>query len=197
MLKAMAYLGVDCSTPYLALALYRDGLLASSCETVGRDHAARLPAALSDLLKEAELTPAHLEGVGVGVGPGSYTGLRVGVAAAKGIARGLGVPVRGESTLAAMAAGVLGAYEPRGVVALDARRDNVYAGVFGWQAGRLVQEGELKKLERTAAQNLAQNSDFPYFEGVPPAASYLARCAEQYAGRGAEAGTSTVSPIYL
>ena len=197
----MAYLGLDCATPYLALALYENGLLASSCELVGREHAARLPTSLSALLKEAELTPAHLEGVGVGVGPGSYTGLRVGVAAAKGIARGLGVPVRGESTLAAVAAGVLGAYEPRGVVALDARRGNVYAGIFSWQAGKLVQEGELKKLERTAAQNLAQSLDVPYFEGVPPAAGYLARCAEQYAGRGAEqgdaAGTNTVLPIYL
>ena len=193
----MAYLGVDCSTPYLALALYGDGLLASSCETVGRDHAARLPTSLSALLQEAELTPAHLQGIGVGVGPGSYTGLRVGVAAAKGIAQSLGVPVRGESTLAAIAAGVLSAHEPRGVVALDARRDNVYAGVFGWQAGKLVQEGELKKLERTAAQNLAQNSGLPYFEGVPPAAAYLAQCAEQGANQGTEAGANTVSPIYL
>ena len=199
----MAYLGVDCSTPYLALALYNGnlhdgGLLASSCELVGRDHAARLPASLSELLKEAELTPAHLRGVGVGVGPGSYTGLRVGVAAAKGIARGLGVPLHGESTLAAMAAGVLGAHEPRGVVALDARRDNVYAGVFSWQAGRLIQEGELKKLERQVAQNLG----LPYFEGVPPVAAYLAQRAEQYvekqgAEEPAEKGVTTVSPIYL
>ena len=200
----MAYLGLDCSTPYLALALYGDGLLASSCELVGRDHAARLPAALRALLAEAELTPAHLGGVGVGVGPGSYTGLRVGVAAAKGIAQGLGIPLHGESTLAAMAAGVL-TEQTRVVVALDARRGNVYAGFFSWQAGRLVQEGKLTKLERTAAQNLAQSLGAPYFEGVPPAAGYLAQragqrakqYAEQYAKRGAETGTNTVSPIYL
>ena len=196
----MAYLGLDCSTPYLALALYENGLLASSCETVGRDHAARLPTSLSALLKEAELTPAHLGGVGVGVGPGSYTGLRVGVAAAKGIAQGLGIPLHGESTLAAMAAGVL-TEQTRVVVALDARRGNVYAGFFSWQAGRLVQEGKLTKLERTAAQNLAQSLDVPYFEGVPPAAGYLAQRAgqraKQYAKRGAETGTNTVSPIYL
>ena len=204
----MAYLGLDCSTPYLALALYGDGLLASSCELVGRDHAARLPTSLSALLKEAELTPAHLGGVGVGVGPGSYTGLRVGVAAAKGIAQGLGIPLHGESTLAAMAAEVL-TEQTRVVVALDARRGNVYAGVFNLRAGSSVQEpvqeGELTKLERTAAQNLAQSLDVPYFEGVPPAAGYLAQragqrakqYAEQYAKRGAETGTNTVSPIYL
>ena len=187
MLERMAYLGIDCSTPYLALALYEggSGLLASSCETVGRDHAARLPAALSTLFQKAELTPAHLQGVGVGVGPGSYTGLRVGVAAAKGIAQGLGIPLRGVSTLEAVAAGVLSDQEPRGVVALDARRGNVYAGVFHLHASNLTQIGELFKVERTAAQQRG----LPYFEGVPPDAGYLAQCAEK--------GANTVSPLYL
>ena len=181
----MAYLGVDCSSPYLALALYRGGVLASQSETVGRDHARRLPAALSALFAEAGLTPRDLRGVGVGVGPGSYTGLRVGVAAAKGIAQGLGVPLRGESTLAAMAAGVLSEAEPCGVVALDARRGNVYAGVFRWHPDELEREGELMKLGRDEAQALG----FPYFEGAVPDASYLARRAEKSA--------KDVLPIYL
>ncbi len=180
-----AYLGLDCSSPYLALALYRSGVLASLSETVGRDHARRLPAALSALFAEAGLTPQNLGGVGVGVGPGSYTGLRVGVAAARGIAQGLGVPLRGESTLAAMAAGVLSEAEPRGIVALDARRGNVYAGVFFWRPDEVAQEGDLLKLERSVAQALG----FPYFEGVPPDAGYLARRAET--------GAKDVQPIYL
>lgn len=183
--KADTFLGVDCSSPQLALALYRGGVLASISEDVGRDHARRLPDALTALFARAGLTPTDLHGVGVGVGPGSYTGLRVGVAAAQGIARALGTVLHGESTLAAMAAGVLGESTPRGVVALDARRGNVYAGVFRLQAGELVQEGELKKLERISAQRLG----LPYFEGVAPDAGYLARCAQK--------GANAVSPLYL
>ena len=181
----MAYLGVDCSSPYLALALYRGGVLACTAEAVGRDHARRLPAALAALFAEAGLTPRNLQGVGVGVGPGSYTGLRVGLAAARGIAQALAVPLRGESTLAAVAAGVLSEHEPRAVVALDARRGNVYAGVFYWHPDELVQAGKLRKLERNEAQGLG----LPYFEDAPPDASYLARRAA--------AGANTVLPCYL
>lgn len=193
----MAYLGVDCSSPHLALALYRGRTLSSSSENVGRDHARRLPEALNALFAQAGLSPGDLCGVGVGVGPGSYTGLRVGVAAAKGIARSLDIPLRGESTLAAMAAGVLTVHEPYAVVALDARRGNVYAGVFQLQAGEIVQQGEVKKLERTAAQALGLPMGslpvsllrLPYFEAVPPDASFLARRAE--------GGTNTFAPLYL
>ena len=184
-----AYLGLDCSSPHLALALYQGGLLAASSEAVGRDHAIRLPAALNALFTQAGLAPKDLRGVGVGVGPGSYTGLRIGVAAAKGIAQSLGVPLRGESTLAAMAASVLSDHELRGVIALDARRGNVYAGVFQWRRGEPVLEGEVAKLERTAAQALGFPLRLPYFENVPPDASYLAARAQR--------GANTVLPLYL
>lgn len=181
----MAYLGVDCSSPYLALALYDSGVKASLCEDVGRDHAKRITGALDTLFEQAELTPADLTGVTVGVGPGSYTGLRVGVATAQGIARGLKLPLRGESTLLAMAAGVLSEAEPHAIVALDARRGNVYAGVFRWHEGEPRLEGELFKGAR--AELVAR--DLPYFETRPPDASFLAR-------RG-RLGANAVTPIYL
>ena len=181
----MAYLGVDCSSPYLALALYGGGLLASFCEEVGRDHAKRITGALDTLFEQAGLTPSDLRGVGVGVGPGSYTGLRVGVATAQGLARGLNVPLRGESTLLAVAAGVLSTTEPHAIVALDAQRGNVYAGVFRFEAGEVEPQGKLFKGARAdlTAQSL------PYLENVPPDAGFLAR-------RGA-LGANAVTPIYL
>ena len=181
----MAYLGVDCSSPYLALALYDSGVLASFCEEVGRDHAKRITGALDTLFGQAGLTPKKLRGVCVGVGPGSYTGLRVGVATAQGLARGLNVPLRGESTLLAMAAGVLSDAEPHAIVALDARRGNVYAGVFRFGAGEIEPQRELFKGARAdlTARGL------PYFENVPPDAGFLAR-------RGA-LGANAVTPIYL
>ena len=185
MLGTMAYLGLDCSSPYLALALYDGGLLATVSEYVGRNHAQRLTSALDALFARAGRTPGDLRSVCVGVGPGSYTGLRVGVAAARGIARGLGVPLRGESTLAAIAAGILNEDQPNGIVALDARRGNVYAGVFQWREGELERAGGLFKAPRDtlSAQGL------PYFEDIPPDAGYLAR-------RGA-LGANTVAPLYL
>lgn len=181
----MAYLGVDCSSPYLALALYDGGVKASFCEDVGRDHAKRITGALDTLFEEAGLSPKDLLGVGVGVGPGSYTGLRVGVATAQGIARGLGLPLRGESTLLAAAAGVLSETQPYGIVALDARRGNVYAGVFRLHEGEPRLEGGLFK----GARDELLAGGLPYFENRPPDAGFLAR-------RGA-LGANAAAPIYL
>ena len=87
MLIAMTTLGLDLSSPYLALGLVHNGTETRWCEHVGRDHAARVTTALDELLGRAGVSRKALTGVTVGVGPGSYTGLRVGVAVAKGIAR--------------------------------------------------------------------------------------------------------------
>ncbi len=185
MLVAVATLGLDLSSPYLALGLVQDDTETRWCEHVGRDHAARVTSALDELLDRAGVDPRDLTGVGVGVGPGSYTGLRVGVAVAKGIARSLNIPLRGESTLLALAATVLNAHRPLVAVALDARRGNVYAGVFRLENGAIVQEGELVK----AARETVQNRGLPYFENVAPDAAYLARRAAL--------GANMVTPLYL
>lgn len=186
----MATLGLDLSSPYLALGLVHNGVATRWCENVRRDHAARVTSALDELLSHAGLTPKDLTGVTVGVGPGSYTGLRVGVAVAKGVARSLNIPLRGENTLLALAATALGTAErsetePRGVVALDARRGNVYAGVFRLEGDFIVQEGELVK----AAREALQSRGLPYFEDIRPDAAYLARCAAL--------GANAVTPLYL
>ena len=147
-MSSSVYLGVESASPYLALALWsREGVLERFCEEVGRDHAARIGVELERLLARAEVRRADLVGVGVGTGPGSYTGLRVGVAVAKGIAQGLGIGLYGETSLAAMAAANLTSATPRGIVALDARRDNVYAGVFELLKGEL-RHGEIEKVPR-------------------------------------------------
>ncbi len=185
MLVAVATLGLDLSSPYLALGLVHNGTETRWCEHVGRDHAARVTGALDELLECAGVSPGDLTGVAVGVGPGSYTGLRVGVAVAKGIARSLAIPLRGESTLLALAATVLSAHQPHVAVALDARRGNVYVGVFRLQDGVIVQEGELVKTARETVQNWG----LPYFENIAPDAAYLARRAAL--------GANTVTPLYL
>ncbi len=191
---ARVFLGIDTATPFLALALWSPerGTLARFEERVERDHAKRLLGELERLLEKAGVNKRQLTGVGVGLGPGSYTGLRVGVAAAQGLARGLGVPLGGGSTLAAVAAGKLQADET-GVFALDARRGNVYGGVFSKQ-GESKQGENVKPLsaERkwTRAVLRASYPDLPYREDAVPDASYLASIVFSGAGR-------AVEPVYL
>ena len=124
-------LGIDTATRYLCLALVRRGgaVLAETAEPVDREHAARIVPALDALFGSAGARPADLFGISVGTGPGSYTGLRIGVATAKGLADGLGVELAGADTLAALAAAGL-APGQTGVAMLDARRGNVYYGVY-------------------------------------------------------------------
>ena len=186
------YLGLDTASTYLALALWspEEGPLATFCEAVGRDHAKRLVPELEGLLERAGVRRNDIRGVGVGLGPGSYTGLRVGVAAARGLARGLGVPIMGRGSLEAMAYGELNEGE-QAVVALDARRGNVYAGVFRKEGERVVQEEGVEKVARDVLR--ARHPEVRYVEGVPPNALYLAR---QVYERRAQEGEG-LEPLYL
>src|SRR5439155_10793463 len=79
-----------------------------------------------ELLRAAGTAPAELDLLVVGIGPGSFTGIRIGLAAARGLALALDVPVAGVSTLAALAAGAPGA-----VPVIDARRREVFSLVGG------------------------------------------------------------------
>lgn len=188
------YLGLDASSSYLALALWEAatmerpaaGVLASFCEEVERNHARRLPGALEGLFAQAGAVPRDLAGITVGLGPGSYTGLRVGVATAQGLARGLGVPLRGEASLTAMAATALNPAQREGLIALDARRGNVYAAVYRYTPETPVRRGEIVKAPRDA---LRAAKALPYFENVPPDAGYLARRSSL--------GPTLTSPLYL
>jgi len=186
---ARLYLGLDSSSPLLALALWsQEGrLLASFCEEVGREHARRVTGELDALFARAGVRPQDLAGIAVGTGPGSYTGLRVGVATAKGLARGLGVPLRGEPSLTAAAAGALSEAQPEGLVAFDARRGNLYAGVYRWTPEGVALRGEIVKAPKGAL--LERYAALPYYENRPPDAAYLARRATL--------GGNEVQPLYL
>lgn len=172
------YLGIDSATRHLALALWQEGrgLLAEYAEELGRDHAARIVPELERLFQRARLEPGRVDGIGVGVGPGSYTGVRVGVATARGLARAWGVPLGGGSTLAALALRGLRPGE-EGVAALDARRATVYAAAFRRPADptdfRLVPLGAVRKVAR--ADLYAEGGRL--VEGVPPDAAHLAAVA--------------------
>jgi tRNA threonylcarbamoyladenosine biosynthesis protein TsaB len=104
----------DTATPVAACSLVRDGELLGEARTEAR----LVLAAADDLCRMAGVQPEELDGVVVGTGPGSFTGVRIGLATARGLALGLGVPVAGVSTLHAFAGG-----QP----VIDARRGEVFS----------------------------------------------------------------------
>ena len=180
-------LGIDCATPYLALALVApDGrVLGRTASEVGREHAARIVGAIDRLLTDAGRTRRDVVAVAVGVGPGSYTGVRVAIATAKGMARALDVPLHGASTLAAVAASRLLPGE-RGVAVLDARRGNVYAALVQRAPAHVERAPRVRMLDgphKIAAVDLPTR--FPaerVLEEAPPDAAALAMTAVDGAG---------------
>jgi tRNA threonylcarbamoyladenosine biosynthesis protein TsaB len=121
-------LGLDTATDWLSLALYdpADGTVRRGSERLGRAMAGRLMPDLAAFLERHGARQEDLRAIGVGVGPGSYTGIRIGIAAAIGIGRALGVPVAGSGTLEAIAFGALREGET-GWALVDARRGRVHA----------------------------------------------------------------------
>jgi tRNA threonylcarbamoyladenosine biosynthesis protein TsaB len=123
--------GLDTSTSWLSLALRQDGRsLAHSHELLTKRHNEAILPALERLLDQVGKPPNALHGIAVGMGPGSFTGVRVGIATALGLAQALGVPIVGISSFMAVAAG---SGADRVLVLADALKEAVY--VAGFQAG--------------------------------------------------------------
>ena len=129
----MLVLALDTATDVATCALVRDG------DVLGEraSRAVRVLAEAEDLLREAGVEPAALTGLVAGTGPGSFTGLRIGLAAVRGLALALDVPVAGVSTLDALAAG-----RPGALPVVDARRREVF--VPGEDGPRCLAPAELE-----------------------------------------------------
>jgi tRNA threonylcarbamoyl adenosine modification protein YeaZ len=125
-----------------------------------RGHAEALMPLVARVIEKAELDFAVLDRIAVTTGPGSFTGLRVGIAAARGIALAAGKPAVGLTTLAAYAAPLIAADDSLPVVvAIDARHDHVYLQVFGpggrtLVAPQLTPMREALRLSATGAPRL-------------------------------------------
>lgn len=127
------YLALDTSGSSAFVALGQGGRVLADRRLDGKgQHASRLLSAVDRVLADAGVGPGDLAGVVVGEGPGSFTGVRVAAATAKGLARGRGVPLWGISSLAAGAVADLGV-AGHGVryVLFDARGDRVYGACYG------------------------------------------------------------------
>ena len=138
----MIVLGIETSSLHGGVALVGErGLIAEYVLHIEVTYSERLLPAIDRLLADAGLGVPDLGGLAVAIGPGSFTGLRIGLATVKGLAAASGTPVVGVPTLRALAWGLPFSRHPICPL-LDARKGEVYCALFRWTEGGLVQEME-------------------------------------------------------
>lgn len=146
----MLLLAFETSAKAASVALFDESkLLGESYQNTGLTHSQTLMVMAEGLIKQCGHVPGDITHVAVAAGPGSFTGVRIGVAAAKGFAWGKELPCYGVSTLEAMALG-LGIWEGTIVCAMDARRAQVYNAIFE------AKNGELTRIREDRAISLAE-----------------------------------------
>jgi tRNA threonylcarbamoyl adenosine modification protein YeaZ len=136
-------LAFDTSAAHCAAALLSgDQVIAERYEPMEKGQAERLMPMLAEMLAEAGVAWRDLARIGVGTGPGNFTGVRIAVAAARGLALGLGIPALGVSSLQAQAFGAKGAV----LSSLDARKGAIYLQSFGLPKDHAAQIFDLAHL---------------------------------------------------
>jgi len=152
----MKILGIETSTLMVGVAILdKGGLVAEYRFEVTRSRSERLMPMIDRLLTDAQMTPQDLEGLAISMGPGSFTGLRVGLSTAKGLAFALGLPVVGVPTLEVLAAPLAAGRCTYPICPmLDAKRQEVYAALFSADS-----EGGLKKMMENEAISPMKLSD--------------------------------------
>ncbi len=212
-------LALDTSTGLAGVALYDGALRAELVWQAGRDHTAQVLAEAVRLLEGQRLTPADLQAVAVAIGPGSYTGVRLGVALAKGLAVALRRPLVGICTLDVLSAPFLSAGRPVRP-ALDAGRGRYATALYVREADTLVRcepitgvdlaglaallrpplllTGDLDAAARaTLAAQLAPEIEIASPAAAARRAGFLAELAWRRLAAGDTSDPATVEPIYL
>ena len=135
----MKILAIDTSNHPMSVALVEDDqLLATTTLNMVRNHSIFLLPVIDDLFQKVQWQPQDLDRVVVAQGPGSYTGIRIAVTTAKVLADTLDIELAGVSSLKTVAANLPSATDALIVPFFDARRGNVFAGVYQWQDDQLV-----------------------------------------------------------
>ena len=146
----MAYiLNIETATTNCSVALSKNGAVVGFKEdnSLGYSHAERLHVYIDEVLKSANISTDQLEAIAISKGPGSYTGLRIGVSAAKGLCYALSLPLISVPTLEALAHQI---DDPKGAIVsmLDARRMEVYSAIYDAQLNEIRStEAEVLTLE--------------------------------------------------
>lgn len=136
----MKFLALDTSTEACSVALALDGQILALDEVCPQQHSKRILPMVQQLLADAGVSLHQLDGIIFGRGPGSFTGVRIGVSVAQGLAFGADLPVFGVSTLAAMAqAAAIQQNATELIAAIDARMAEVYIAAYALDEAGLMQ----------------------------------------------------------
>src|SRR5712692_1413460 len=132
-------LGFDTGAPMAGVGVIAAGRIMASFNRALPSHCAGLPAAVEEALELANLRLNQLAGIAVGIGPGSFTGLRVGLSYAKGLSAAAGIALIGVPSLDATALAAAAGLDPDWLVCpvLDARRGEVYAALYRFSGDAL------------------------------------------------------------
>lgn len=159
----MKILAFETSAKAASVALTQEGkLLGESYQNTGLTHSQTLMVMAQDLLQQCGVAISQLDAVAVAKGPGSFTGVRIGVAAAKGLAWGAELPCVGVSTLSAMAVG-LGAWQGYVCPVMDARRSQVYNALFHVDCGKYTRIREDRAISLQELGEDVKNLSQPIF----------------------------------
>lgn len=215
---------IETGTDICSVGLSRDGELVSLRESdEGRDHAKRVGVFVDELLRETGIAPDELDAIAVGMGPGSYTGLRIGVSFAKGMCYGLQIPLVAVGSLDALAevaiedneAGILDVKDWNDAVLcpmVDARRMEVYTRLFN-AAGEPLSEVSAEIVTEQSFAEWRKGRQLVIFGNgaakcreilpdatyvnITPSARGLARLAEQRLQEGKTEDIAYFEPFYL
>jgi tRNA threonylcarbamoyl adenosine modification protein YeaZ len=175
-------------------------LVAGTQEDMAKGQAERLMPLIAEVLEAGGAAPRDLDAIGVGIGPGNFTGVRIAVSAARGLALALGIPAVGVSRLEALAFGL-----PRPLAVVeDARRGEVYVQAFdapGADAPLLLNLTDLPHVltsPRVTGSGAALAADaVPGLDVLAPAMPLAEAIARIAAGRWQDADLPRPAPLYL
>ena len=211
----MKILALDTSTEQCSVALMRDEIMIERCVRTPRDHADLVLGMIEEVLREGALSLRDIDGIAFGRGPGGFTGVRIGVAVAQGLAFGARLLTVGVSDLAAVAKQL----SPKSgdvLVCMDARMGEVYWAVFHFgdhgrmESRSIEQVGSPATVIWDAPLRLAVGTGFsaypqlrerfsatPTLSDILPRASDIARLAEIEFGAGRGCHPRNAQPSYV
>ncbi len=217
----MIILNIETSTSVCSVAITQDGKpILSRVNADGQNHAKLLPLFIEEILNEGKTKGLKIDAVALSQGPGSYTGLRIGTATAKGICYGLNVPLLPIDTLQVMCAAAKDSgkqFTANSVLVpmIDARRMEVYCAQYDSEGNRLT-EVEAKVIDEHSFADILPNQQIAFFgdgaakcksvithpnalfiDNIVPLASYMGALAEKAYSEKQFADVAYFDPFYL
>ena len=195
----MNIIAIESASTVCGTTLFLDDKMVDIDEIIKpRIHAERLPVIINNILKKYEVVVADLDGIAVSEGPGSYTGLRIGMSLAKGLAVTVGIPIIPVPTLEAMNRGI----SKKGIywVLLHSHKNIVFAQRFNSGTPDSQIECEIYDTERyihPVGFNLEAFCELEEYELAAPSAKYVAELAIQFFHKWAEPNLDLITPNYV